>query len=353
MKMKHLAGTIAGLVLANSANAIELHSDATSNLILGGWIGMEYSHNFDDSPYEAGFNSGASRIFLTGTHKVADNFSMYGKLEYALAFSDKDDMEFNTRLGYIGAQTEFGTIEAGKLWSTFYDIAQYSDTGIGNLKDAATGAFYAPASEVGGFGRADNALKYTNAFTVGQGKVLVGALVGEQNDTKINTKVSINATYGGSLRYAQAGLQFGVAYQGANAEGLSNNEDRIDATIVGAMYNSKSFLVGGNYTIANNNQNENAMNGGNLVDSKAIEAFAHYRFDSSLKTYLGYNQLDTDSDNHEVDYFTLGLVKNFNKKAAIYAEYRIDNGTAENSYFYGDTLAIGMQYYFSDYPQYW
>jgi len=119
------------------------------------------------------------------------------------------------------------------------------------------------------------------------------------------------------------------------------------------MYNSPTILVGANYTIGNNNQNDSGVFGGDLVDSTGIEGFAHYRFADGYKAYAGYNQLTTDNDNYTTDFINIGIVKNFDKKFAVYSEYRIDNGSTSNSLFYGDALSVGIIFFFSDYPQYW
>ncbi|MGF1724736.1 porin [Photobacterium nomapromontoriensis] len=341
------------LLLSHSAAAIEVAQIDTATLQFGGWIATEYSHNLDDSPYDLGFNSSASRLFFAGENRISDDLIAYGKLEYAIAFSDIEDNEFKTRLGYIGLRGQYGAIEAGKVWSPFYDIAMYSDTTFSN-KDTATGAFFAPASEVGGFGRADNSVKYTNLFPLGSGLVLVGAIVGDQNDQAITDTISVSTTYGASLRYSQGGLQFGVAHQVANADGLANGDDAISATIMGAMYNNKYIMIGGNYTFGNNNQKDFGMSpvSSDMVDSTGIEVFAHYRFSESWKAYAGYNGLTTENDNYTTKFANVGVLTNFDQKLAIYSEYRIDIDTTNNSLFVGDALSIGIIYFFSDYPQY-
>ncbi|EIA1343610.1 porin [Vibrio parahaemolyticus] len=354
MTTNHYLIAAGAFLLASPCMAIEIAKQDTATLEFGGWIATEYSHNFDDSPYDLGFNSNASRLFFAGENKINDDITVLGKLEYAVAFSDITDTEFNTRLGYIGVRTPYGSIEAGKVWSPFYDIAMYSDTVFSN-KDTATGAFYAPASEVGGFGRADNSVKYYNQLGVGDGKILVGLIVGDQNDQSITDSVKVNTTYGGSLRYVQGGFQFGVAHQVAKVDGLSNGDDTINATIVGAFYNSEKWMFGGNYTFGKNNQNEfgaTQQKGSKLVDSDGIEFYGHYRFSDSWKVFVGYNSLTTETDTYTTEFSNVGVVKNFDQKLALYSEYRIDHDSTKNSLFYGDAWSFGIVYFFSGYPQY-
>ena len=353
MKTNHYLITAGAFLLASPCMAIEIAKHDSATLEFGGWISAEYSHNFDDSPYDLGFNSNASRLFFAGENQINDDITAFGKLEYAVAFSDMTDTEFNTRLGYIGMRTQYGSIEAGKVWSPFYDIAMYSDTVFSN-KDTATGAFFAPASEVGGFGRADNSVKYYNKFGFGDGKILVGLIVGDQSDQSITDTVTVNTTYGGSLRYAQGGFQFGVAHQVANTDGLTNGDDSISATIVGAFYNSEKWMLGGNYTFGKNNQKEfgAAPVASNLVDSDGIEFFGHYRFSDSWKAFVGYNRLTTETDTYTTEFSNIGVVKNFDQKLALYSEYRIDHDSTKNSLFHGDAWSIGIIYFFSEYPQY-
>lgn len=353
MKTKVCLIALGSLSMASHSLAIEIAAKDTASLEFGGWVGVEYSSNLDDSPYDLGVNSNASRLFFAGENKINDDITAFGKLEYAIAFSDVNDEEFNTRLGYIGVKTHYGSLEVGKVWSPFYDIAMYSDTVFSN-KDTATGAFFAPASEIGGFGRADNSVKYYNQFGLGEGKVLIGLIAGDQSDQAITDTVSVSTTFGGSLRYAQGPFQLGVAHQTAKVDGLANSDDAVSATIIGAFYNDAQFMFGANYTIGNNNQKEFgvAQVNSELVDSEGIEAFAHYRFADSWKAYFGYNRLTTEPDNYQTEFLNVGALKHFDKKLAVYSEYRYDLDTTENSLFYGDALSVGIIYFFSDYPQY-
>lgn len=353
MSTRKIALSIGALLLSQPIMAIEIAKTKTTSLEFGGWIAAEYSRNSDNSPYDLGFNSNASRLFFAGEHAINNDIIAYGKLEYALAFSDVNDTEFNTRLGYIGIHTQYGSIEAGKVWSPFYDVAMYSDTAFSH-KDAASGAFFAPASEIGGFGRADNSVKYRNSFSLVNGKIIVGAIVGDQSDINVTDAVTVSTTYGASLQYAKGGFQLGIAHQSANVDGLANNENAISATIVGAFYNHKDFMVGGNYTIGTNNQKDfGASNiASELVDSKGIEGFAHYRWSESWKAYAGYNHLTTDRDNYTTEFANIGIVKNFDKQLALYSEYRIDLDSTDNSLFVGDAWTFGIIYFFSQYPQY-
>ncbi len=167
--------------------------------------------------------------------------------------------------------------------------------------------------------------------------------------------VTLQKIYGGSLRYAQDGFQFGAAHQVANADNLENNDHTISATIIGAFYNTKKVMLGGNYTVGKNNQSEFGAENpakGRLVDSTGIEFIGHYRFSDSLKVFAGYNRLETDSKNYRTEFASVGLMSNLDKKFALYSEFRTDINSTKNGLFYGDAISVGLIYFFSEYPNY-
>ena len=333
-------------------HSIELNINKNTNFEFGGWIAAEYNYNIDDSPYDLGLNSNASRVFVSGEHSISDSLKLYGKVEYGISYIEKQhkDVDFIERLMYIGISSHFGSVEIGRVWSPFYDIAMYSDTNF-SFKDTASGAFFSPVSHIAGFGRSNSSIKYKTSFKLDTSKLFFSALIGDQKGDNVNSRVSINTNYGASIRYKYKGYQVGLAHQIANTDGLSNYDDSINATIIGGMFNSDSFLIGGNYTIGKNNQYDMGLSG-NLVNSKGIEGSIHFRFSKSYKVYTGYNKLTTKKDLYSTEFVNFGLLKNFNKKIAIYTEYRLDLGTTKTSLFFGDAVSVGLVYFISDYSHY-
>lgn len=355
MKLLKLSA-IALAVASTSASAAMLVETEQSSLELGGYLQAQTHVNTDTG--NTATDSGASRLFLSGTHNLTDDVQAFGIVEYGLNFTNDDSNadDFSQRLGNVGIRSKrFGQLTVGKQYSTFYDVAGYTDTSY-QYKDAVTGAFGTIVSDRGGFGRGSDIIQYKKNFAFNENNSLdFGIQTTQQDDKNLGSDTSslaLDNAYGASLVFNTGNLKLGAAYQTVEAEGsmIQSGDDQIAAAVVGAFYNSEKFTIGANYTEGKNNQQDSL---GMLNDSNGYEIMAHYRIVPTVKVYGGYNHLDVDSSvNYHVDYATLGLTKGFGDQFRVYLESRIDTGTSRASASYGNEIALGMHYYLSAFPQY-
>jgi len=237
------------------------------------------------------------------------------------------DATFFPRIGLLGVGTPFGELVFGKQWSTYYDVAGFTDrfTVFGAQGTAAYNAGTDGGSS--GTGRADQAFVYK----LRRDKLALG--IQAQNDTDIpNAKGRRYADGAGfSLTYEWLpGLVAGIAY---NRSRISDLDDELralgisgdrQATIGGVQYVEENLYFGA--TVARHKSHA-TTDLGQYVDSWGTEVYARYRFAERFRAIGGINLLTPDRDDPQA------------------GQYDIRSTILGIQYLYGD-LALGDMVYF-------
>jgi predicted porin/cob(I)alamin adenosyltransferase len=115
-----------------------------------------------------------SRIGLRAQKKIGERFEIFGRIEISInpleiardgedlgRDPDGDRELFPRRLTYIGAETPWGTASLGKVWSTYWNVAVFSDQ-LPAYTGLTTGTFNNGDGSVSGTGRTSQTIQYRN-----------------------------------------------------------------------------------------------------------------------------------------------------------------------------------------------
>lgn len=361
MKNSILSASI--LIILTSGSAYSAHTlvnEAGDSLTLDGRFEVRYQDRGGDDSGE--WNSGSSRFGLKGQRELENGWRGFGHAEWGYNSGDNGNNIYD-RLVYAGVQHEkYGKIAVGtKQWSTFYDVAWYTDmgrvfgtrgSGVYNLADWGIAS---------GTGRAENSVTYRNSIN---DKVSYGFTY---QTTRENVALTSNATaslkngIGMSLTYKpQTDLTLGAAYHQNEIEDLSThvagveNGESMRIILLGANYSKDDFYLGVTFHVGENW--EAASMGGTdvMFDTLGVEVYTYYHFDNGLRPTLNYNFMQDRSDEtkgYKRNLIIPGLEYHFKKNIfLVWTEYqfdfgkdRYDGGKFENR---DNQFAAGIRYYF-------
>jgi predicted porin len=238
----------------------------------------------------------------------------------------KDDSLFFPRLLFLGLEVPTGRISFGKQWSSYYDVAVFTDQ-MPFLAGAGTGAFPAGTDGgVSGTGRADRALQYRQP--VGRFN-LTGQV--QLRDLTANSNGFID-TFGASAVHEWReqiyfGAAFNVVLDGVVEpdSGKPKKDDR--SVILGGRYTSEKLYAAGTVSIFNNHETDDE---GRYFSGIGVELYTDYdlteRF--TLRGALSYVRPDSA---HPGDYEILTLTPGFNyrfmKRLVLVVLGRVDGST--------------------------
>lgn len=282
-----------------------------------------------------GFRDAYSRIGITANHDLAENFSIYGKLELPVdvanaQIQDPFDQSEEIRVAKIGAKGSFGDLSYGQMWLPYYNAIAYpvdmfssyysGFATFTSFRKDGTVAYYTPSlagfsaaasysSEAGAAkasGRSDSRTQATITYT-NEGLTLAGGLddLGGNNDLKI---------WGASVMWQAT-----------------------DALYIGAKYEEHDSDISGGY--------------GADGDS-AANLYAGYTLGKN--TFKG---MVAEVDNYGETVFHLGVDHQYNDDLKFFVEYyreqdaaaivkRRDGGFC-GACEGGDALMVGLRYDFA------
>lgn len=360
MKKSTLSAVILAMLASGSAFAAHTFvNDAGDSLTIDGRFDLRYQDKGGDHNGE--WNSGSSRFGLKGQMGLDNGWTGFGHAEWGYNSGANGDNIYD-RLLYAGVEHEkYGKIAAGtKQWSTFYDVAWYTDlgrvfgtrgSGVYNLSDWGIAS---------GAGRAENSITYRNSINddISYGFTYQTS----REDTKLvgDSTATLKNGLGGSITYKGfEGISIGAAYHQNELADLSagvqgaKNGDHMRILLLGANYTNGAFYTG---VTVHMGENWEAVKGSSdtLIDTLGGEIYSYYHFVNGLRPTLNYNYMEDRGDEktgYERNLIIPGVEYHFKKnKFLVWTEYQIDLGKDKfkGSEFVNsdDQFAAGIRYYF-------
>ncbi|WP_210473082.1 porin [Vibrio crassostreae] len=373
MKKSILSAVILTALTSGSAFAAHTFTnDAGDSLTLDGRFDVRYQDKGGDHNGE--WNSGSSRFGLKGQMGLDNDWTGFGHAEWGYNSGANGDNIYD-RLLYAGVEHEkYGKIAAGtKQWSTFYDVAWYTDlgrvfgtrgSGVYNLSDWGIAS---------GTGRAENSITYRNSIndqvsygftyqTTREDVALSGSDRSSNSGTDNRSTATLKNGMGASITYKPFnGVTLGAAYHQNELDDLSTSVegakdgDNMRIMLLGANYSNGGFYAGATFHVGENWESvETSTNNNVLMDTLGGEIYTYYHFENGLRPTLNYNYME-DRDNETQGYvrnlLIPGVEYHFQKnKFLVWTEYQFDLGKDQlvGNKFENrdDQFAAGIRYYF-------
>lgn len=147
------------------------------------------SHDDPAQEREVSVDSAASRFGLRGSEEIGNGLKIGGRYEFAVS-ADKATIDDDNRLSYVSIEGGFGEIQAGQVWSSFWNIIGHGWPAINVSGDGL--------DEVTTF-RLSDSVKWTKSI----GATTVSMLA-QLDDGAQRTQ--------GSLEYKVAGFRLGAGF---------------------------------------------------------------------------------------------------------------------------------------------
>ncbi|WP_372655702.1 porin [Halobacteriovorax sp.] len=313
------------LLLLLSMNSYALKND---NLGIYGKIALVSALNFDEGSQALGDNS--SRIGITYDQaEVMEGWSASLRGEWSINtnrnnsgfgssnFEGKqydvvsNSGPFGNRLGYLSFYNSNLTISAGKMWSIFYDIAEYTDLFF--TDGARASSAYTATGEVDGTYRASEVIqlryKYKNLRFGLQTKLTGKEMISYDfdNDGTAESSLVYKQAQAASIQYVKNKYTVGISALNLIFDNNGHSESQLSISY-GFKYNFKKIFLNGVYTRAKDLE---LTNDNRFVHSDGIEAILGYRLKENSRVMLGVNhQTRSESGDYKLLYY--------------YASYSID-----------------------------
>ena len=84
-------------------------------------VAISTSHDDPNQEREVSVDSAASRFGLRGSEEIGNGLKIGGRYEFAVS-ADKATIDDDNRLSYVSIEGGFGEIQAGQVWSSFWNI---------------------------------------------------------------------------------------------------------------------------------------------------------------------------------------------------------------------------------------
>ncbi|MDN3715420.1 porin [Vibrio breoganii] len=366
MKKSRLSLLVLAAVTSTSTFAAHTWTnEAGDSLTIDGRFDLRYQDRGNGD--EGEWNSGSSRFGLKGVMQLDDGWKGFGHAEWGYNSGANGDNIYD-RLLYAGVEHDkYGKVAAGtKQWSTFYDVAWYTDlgrvfgtrgSGVYNLSDWGIAS---------GTGRAENSITYRNnvgekfqyGFTYQTTREDVALSGSEGNRGTATLKNGIGA----SVTYKPVdGLRIGAAYHQNELDNVTSgvigaqDGDHMRIYLLGANYTTGAFYVGATFHVGENWESVETSTSSNvLMDTLGGEVYVYYQFENGLRPTLNYNYMEDRGDEtngYERNLLIPGLEYHFvENKFLVWTEYQFDlgNDQLKGTEFVNrdDQWAAGIRYYF-------
>jgi predicted porin len=334
---------------------------------LYGSLRVRYRKQSDDGAWE----DGSSRLGINLDKRILESSSFLARYEAGFNVLDRLDSSISTdefkesvfeRLGYIGLSTPSADTIFGKNWSTYYQIASFTDRFMGAGGDAA-GVFNAQSDGGStGTGRADNVLQTSLPLDFLPQRLF------KPFELNVQIQHGNDIPYGNGAQYGTAiGLSSIVTTHNNFTVGLAYNYANVDLDddpvlrSIGLNGSSQALLVGtrkygerwyGGMVIARM-ENHETTDQGIYFDGWGSEFYGQYQLFDKLWLVGGYNLLEPDSGqsqsgDYRVRYALAGMRYSFDDfKRMIFANVRINDGLNADGSAPSDIYTIGIKWDFS------
>jgi predicted porin len=300
-----------------------------------------------------------SRLGLNLDYPFAQGFSVFARLEVGINLTKQNTVmvypshgppqgqgqdPIYTRLGYGGVSTPWGSFSVGKVYSTYYDIAGWTDQFYTYGADAS-GAFGVADGGVAGTGRASTAVQYR----LDKGWFHLGFQSQHRNSESNDAKWY--DTVGGSLRFdAGPNWTLGAAYQEVRdgkpaPEGIESKlGDK--AFIAGFRFKRGPWYVAADYSDTRQNQKDDQ---GVWFDAHGFELAVIYAISERWGLQWGYNYLKPRAPYtglYQTNYGLFTVAFTPHKNITFSGEFRLDDSkNADGSRrFPKNVLALGLDF---------
>jgi len=273
--------------------------------------------------------------------------------------TDTSSSLFN-RLAYVGYETPKSYFIVGKNWSTYYQVASFTDRFDGTGGNAS-GAFNAGTDGgATGTGRADNLL---------QSRYQTGPLTRRLGIKPI--KVNAQVQYGNSIpgvaseKYAlgiglssviqsRDDLAFGIAYNhsqlanpGAPALTAAGIDGDTQALLLGARHIGKKWFLG---TTLSRTMNLHTTDQGVYFDGLGWEVYGNFQVTNKFWLVGGWNYLvpdtgETQAGQYRIRYGIVGLRYSLRGlDRTVYTELQYSDGRAADGSSFGNIFTVGLRW---------
>ncbi len=316
-----------------------------------------------------------SRLGLNGYYEVVPESWLFARYEMGFNLlrefgleeeAYQPDQEFGhtifTRLAYVGVEIDSHIIAYGKNWSTYYQVAEFTDR-FDSIGGEASGAYNAMTDGgPSGTGRADNVLQARLSFGVlKQFNNLKPLSVNFQFQHGEPIPEIDGGKYGmgyGVSTILELGYNFsvGIAYNYADVDIEDVDPDYrngingdLSALLVGARWYNGDWYLG---CTLSKTKNLHTADNQQYFNGTGLEFYGQYQMAPDIWLVSGFNQLTPDSNQSQVGSYTLryavfGLrysIKDFSRM--LYLESRIDYGHTSDNQDLGDQLIFGLRWGF-------
>jgi len=306
-------------------------------------VGFRLTRDFLDSGIQVfGQVEFGIRLMQNFTNfNVSENQTGFGRLEPG----SKEDAIY-TRLGFVGFDFgDYGLFQAGKQWSTYYDVAGYTDNFF-VFGGSASGTYTLQSDGGGsGTGRADKTLSYRNRF----GDFVLGA----QAQMEAN-KLTGLGSLGGSAQYRfPVGLTLGVAGNYSDipeviSESILGADDHGTAIVFGAKLERPRLFLAANYSIQESHDASTVDSVTVAYGGRGVEAFGYYEISRRFRVSGGFNFFDPDAlepidPDFRERYGVVGGAYYLNSQTLIYAEWKIEDSVTPRGQRLPNVFALGLR----------
>ena len=365
------------LALQQSQKADKPSLQTTQPDILNFYGSLRYRYR--DTASDSFFGDAGSRVGINGRFQFHENHWVLGRAEYGFNLFDRLDLVFDAggrsnntfgedvflRLGYVGVELPRAFLTYGKNWSTYYQIASFTDrfqgTGAG-----ASGTFNAGTDGgPSGTGRADRVFQSRIQINHPWGPLSrykpFALNIQYQDGERIPRSEGIYYDY--SLGFSAIlervdNMKLGIAfnYAAIKTEDLSrlrplgiDGDDT--ALLLGLQWFGSKWYAATTFSWMNNHM---TTEDGIYFDGWGSEGYGHYQLADRWWLVGGWNYLEPYNGNDQAGdfvlrYAVLGLRFTFKDfQRMLYANIRFDKSrtNSTNNNELGDVYTIGVRWDF-------
>lgn len=318
---------------------------------------------FVDGDGDTTFDDSTSRIGFRGQLDVGKNHEFFGRGEVGTNLvgevtrfliggdpgtqEGSEEVAFPLRLAFVGFEGPQGRVSFGKQWSTYYDVAVFTDQAP-FFSGTASGTFAAGTDGgISGTGRANQVLQYR--FAISHFKFGVQSQI--RNITDNNQSVA--DTWGLSAIYQfDEGFTLGAAYNQVRDGVLEPEPEQSklgdEALILGARWQNEQNYYAVTYTDFKNHETDDL---GRFFSGFGGEFYADHNITGRFGVGGTYNYLKPDGDHpgqYKIDFLSVGASYHLGMKWRFYLIYKFDNSQKSDGTPLGrNTLGAAVFYNFS------
>jgi predicted porin len=330
-------------------------------------VRIRYRETKDDSF----FGDGGSRTGINGEWQAIPDYWLLGRLELGFNILNQLNLIFDPgaqdnsgfreniflRLGYVGVETPIGFLTYGKNWSTYYQIASFTDRFQGT-GGSASGTFNANTDGgPSGTGRADRVwqtrihikqprglFSFYKPFTVNL-QYQTGQEIPAVNDIRYMSAVGLS-----TILERRDNLKVGIAvnYAPIHKEDLKSVKERgLDgddlAVLVGGQWFGNKWYAAVTFSWLDNHM---MTQDGVFFDAWGSEGYGHYQLAEKVWFVGGWNYLtpqpgELQAGGYILRYGVLGVRYTFQDfKRMVYANVRFDKSVLSST----EDIRIGNVY---------